>query len=119
MCFSDTIDEVRAGRQKITFRPGWDKLKPGMVLIATENSIFPEFKEGEKIKPIRNIVIVNVKTLAVHSIDEKDLLLASPKQTEINLKTFIANICDKYHIKLWNKIKRIEFDYFSEGNRGH
>ena len=111
MCFSDTIDQVRSGAQTVTIRPGWDSLSPGDLIMATENSIFPEFRKGEKIQNIRSIKITAVRAINLTDIMERDVIKCG--FNEMSLKQFIGEICSKYNIPPWGGAKRIEFEYLS------
>jgi hypothetical protein len=57
--FAMTQAQIRAGTKTVTRRLGWERLQPGTILCAVEKG--QGLKKGEKVKPIREIRVLNVR----------------------------------------------------------
>jgi hypothetical protein len=107
MSFAMTTEQIKEGTKLVTRRFGWWKLKPSTDLWAVEKAM--GLKKGEKIKRLRLIHVVSVRTEPLNAITQEECKLEG--FPEMSPDEFVSMLCKKYKCSPESPINRIQFIY--------
>lgn len=106
MSFSLTTEAMKTGKKTVTRRMGWNTLKAGEIIQAVEKC--QGLRKGEKIKPIRQILIKSVCSERLDAITEQEV--RKEGFPEMSRKEFIEMFCRSHKgCTPSTMITRIEF----------
>lgn len=111
--FALTTEQVRNQTKTVTRRLGWLDLKRGELLHAVEKS--QGLKKGEHPKGLAIIRVVDVRRQKLTAENLSQTERAREGFPRMTAKEFIAFFCESHGCKPGDKVTRIEFEYFTEG----
>jgi len=114
MSFSLTTEAMRTGKKTVTRRMGWNTLKAGDIVQAVEKC--QGLRKGEKLKPIRQILIKAVRSERLDAITDKEV--RKEGFPHMSKEEFIEMFCKSHKgCTPSTMITRIEFYHRSQNHR--
>lgn len=109
MSFKLTTDQILDRSKTVTRRLGWERLKPGALLLAVDRVRSPDWKRLGLIR------VVSVRTEPLAAITAEDC--AREGFPEMSPAEFVAMFCESMGCTPETTVRRIEFEYVAETDR--
>ena len=105
MSFSHTVPQILDGTKDVTRRAAWNSLKPGDRIRAVKKSM--GLKKGEKLEPLAEIEIVDVRRERLYHITVDDVRREGfPDMSRYEFVQLVRGLC---HCSSFDYVNRIEF----------